>query len=768
MPPSWSRRGLLTAVGLLAVLGAGAAPAAAGNPAAGSTSAGSTSAELTSTVGSSSETAPGPVVLIGTAGVRWSDVGAATPALAGLAPQFALANSAVRTVRPVTCPTDGWLSVSAGTRAADLVQPDGGCRTLADPGPDGVVPHWADYVAAATQDEYEAVPGLLGDRLSAAGVRVRALGPGAAVATATSAGSTVGRWSPLPADPAALRTQVAEALTDGDGLVVVDAGAVRDGGATLAQVDERVAAALAGVHDATGTDPTVLISSLADRDGTPALQLTAVRGPGAGPTLATSASTRQPGIVTVTDVPATLAHTLGLDATSFIGAPMTSTATAPADRVAALVDTARHASVARPLVPAFYLGLVLLNVALYAAVALGLARAPGARAAGEPQRRRTLAVTRAVALGVGAVPVGLLLANLVPWWRAPAPGLALAASAAAIDVALVAVALLGPWRRAVLGPAGVLAAVTALVIVVDVLRGGGLQLSAVIGAPTLAAGRFYGFNNTAFALATAATLFAVTALVDPWVRAGRRGVAAVVVAVVGLGLTLVDGASALGADFGGPPALIPGFTVLALLAAGATITWRRVVGVLGAAVVVTGAFAVVDWLRPADQRTHLGQLVQTALDGGLWVVVGRKVSANLHIIANNRPLTVLTLAGVAFVVAALVRPVRAVVLSPDGGRYGWLSHGTALGALATAAPMLAPCLVATATALLIGFAVNDSGIAIPAIGVAVTVPLVIATCASWLAGLTGPAEPGSAPGPAGAGPADATRADAGPAAEVGA
>ncbi|MBU4215916.1 MAG: hypothetical protein KJ792_14845 [Actinobacteria bacterium] len=746
MPLTLSGRGLLAASGL-AVAGLTAALLAGAGPAV--------AAGTGVTTGTGSTATDGPVVLLGTTGVRWSDVSGATPALAGLASQFALGDAAVRSVRQVACPADGWLAVSAGTRAADVQQPDGGCRPLTGPTADGAVPGWADYLTAAADDGYDARPGLLGDRVAGAGLAVRSIGAGAAIATATSGGVPVGTWSDLPAQAADLRIQVAEALTGGDRLVVVDLGSVRTDGSTLAQVDERLAAALAGVHDAGVGAGTVVVASLADRDDTPALQLAAVRGPGVEATLATSSSTRQIGLVVGTDVVATVVHALGLPDDGLVGAPVTSTRRAPADRVAALVDTALHASVARPLVPAFYLGLVLLNIALYAAVAFGLARAPGRRAVGERHRAATARGVQLVALSVGAVPVGLLTANLVPWWRADVPALALAAASLVVVAALVTVALLGPWRRAVLGPAGAVAAVTCAVLVVDVATGGRLQISAVIGAPTLAAGRFYGFNNTAFALATAATLFAVTAVVDPWVRVGRRGLAAGVVAVTGLGLTVLDGAPELGADFGGPPAVVPAFTVLALLAWGARITWRRAAWVLAGAAAVTAAFAGIDWLRPADQRTHLGQLVQTAIDGGLWDVIARKASANLAIIGNNRPLTLLTLAGVVFVVAALVRPVRRLVLSPDGGRYGWLSHGTALGAITVAAPMLAPCLMATATALLIGFAMNDSGIAIPALGVSITVPLLIATCATWLRGLPAPDGPVRAGGVTAAGEAGA-------------
>src|SRR5512133_458332 len=62
---------------------------------------------------------PGPVVLIGTGGVRWSATGAATPHLRALLSGGAVGVMSVRSIRRSTCPVDGWLAVSAGARAAD-------------------------------------------------------------------------------------------------------------------------------------------------------------------------------------------------------------------------------------------------------------------------------------------------------------------------------------------------------------------------------------------------------------------------------------------------------------------------------------------------------------------------------------------------------------------------------------------------------------------------------------------------------------------------
>ena len=87
---------------------------------------------------------------------------------------------------------------------------------------------------------------------------------------------------------------------------------------------------------------------------------------------------------------------------------------------------------------------------------------------------------------------------------------------------------------------------------------------------------------------------------------------------------------------------------------------------------------------------------------------------------------------VLLVVFVLARPIRTVITSPGGGKFAWLSSGAPISQMATTTPMLKPGLVALAVLMGIGFAVNDSGIAIPAYGVAVAVPLLLAACASWM------------------------------------
>src|SRR5699024_11687705 len=79
--------------------------------------------------------------------------------------------------------------------------------------------------------------------------------------------------------------------------------------------------------------------------------------------------------------------------------------------------------------------------------------------------------------------------------------------------------------------------------------------------------------------------------------------------------------SSIGADFGSMLATIPTFGLLALLVSGIRPRpWHvLVLGAGGAAAVLAVSF--LDWLRPAEDRTHLGRFIDELLSGELISVV---------------------------------------------------------------------------------------------------------------------------------------------------
>jgi hypothetical protein len=309
------------------------------------------------------------------------------------------------------------------------------------------------------------------------------------------------------------------------------------------------------------------------------------------------------------------------------------------------------------------------------------------------------------------VPAATFLANLWPWWRSGMPALGLAAATLVAALALAAVALLGPWRRELSGTVGAAGVLTALVLTADVATGSHLSLTALIGGQPLVGGRYYGFSNPGFALFATGALFAAVAVADPLLRAGRPRAAGVAVAVLGLAATVVDAFPGLGSDFGGPPALVPAFAYFALRVAGIRITWRRALAVVVGTVALLALVAVGDWLRSPASRTHLGRFVQTVLDGGGWDVVSRKAAQNLDIVTSAPVQLVLPFLAVA-VGVALARPAR------------WHLDPLAVGYARS--PALRPAMGALAVLLVAGFAVNDSGAAIPPVAAMLALPLLLA------------------------------------------
>jgi hypothetical protein len=291
---------------------------------------------------------------------------------------------------------------------------------------------------------------------------------------------------------------------------------------------------------------------------------------------------------------------------------------------------------------------------------------------------------------------------------------------AALLVATVAAA--GPWRRRRLGPAVVVLAVTLATLAGDVLTGSRLELDGLLGYDPIVAGRFTGYGNLTFGLSatsalllTAAAATAVGRRVRP--ERERRAVAAT---VLGIGVLVVGlmGAPMLGRDFGGVLAAVPGFLLLAMLLTRTRVTFGRLVAILAAAVLVVGTVAFLDWLRPAAERSHLGRFVEQLLTGEAWTVVSRKAAANVHILLGSSLAWMLPVAAAA--AWWLVRRRGGLLRGDDAGAPGGLPRRDVVA--------LRAGLLAVALSQLLGAAVNDSGIAVPAAAAALLVPLLV-----WLA-----------------------------------
>jgi len=328
------------------------------------------------------------------------------------------------------------------------------------------------------------------------------------------------------------------------------------------------------------------------------------------------------------------------------------------------------------------------NVAIWSAVVLGVVAGFVAR-----RRRQGEGVARFLALAV----LGFLFATYVAEPLHFGRGANSAAYAAFLLV--VSLAFAGVCR--VLGgrhryrPLAIALAATVALHVLDLLAGARLELNSVFGYSATVGIRVAGQGNITFSQLTAAVLLLGGLAV--WRRPGRVTVYAVIAM---LAVTLfVMAAPPFGGDFGSALAGAPAFGLFAWLILGRSIR-ARTVAILGAVLVGAGLLVgFADYLRPRDQQTHVGRFFSELIDGApgdSFQTVHRKLDANLASFHGTKLIWIL--------------PVVAVVVW-----YLWRVHGGRIKPLFRSVPAIRQTLLALAVVAFLGYALNDSGVAIPAI-----------------------------------------------------
>jgi hypothetical protein len=227
---------------------------------------------------------------------------------------------------------------------------------------------------------------------------------------------------------------------------------------------------------------------------------------------------------------------------------------------------------------------------------------------------------------------------------------------------------------------------------VDLVTGAHLEWNTVFGySPTIGI-RFVGEGNLTFSqLAAATVLFAGLFVWQVPTRAGTR------VALGVLALTvLVMGVPGWGNDFGAVLSALPGFVLLGWMLLGHRVRTRTVAGIAAIVVAAVVAVGLLDLLRAPDQRTHVGKFFQkvgTDFDGAT-LVIRRKAANNLSVLGHS------VLLGAIIATALLVA-------------YLWYVRPQTLRSVARVIPTAAATVLAFLVVAVLGFALNDSGIAIP-------------------------------------------------------
>ena len=443
---------------------------------------------------------PGPavsphVVIVGLSGLRWTDVSAsATPALSAMTRAGSPGSLVTFAVGPHTCPADAWLTLNGGDRAQAPHTGTGPCPALpavaVRPGQAGVpgparVAAMPSLVSYNHTLNYSPRWGLLA---SAAGPGncATAVGPGAALALAGPAGN-VGSY--LPAVSGISRAVLARCP-----LTVVDLGSLPGasghGGAraaALRHADAEIAAVTAELPAGT----TLLVAGLGSSTLPPHLQAIVISGPAYRSGQLDAPSTRQAGMVVLTDLTPTVLGWRGRPRP--VGLPGSQITRAGRGALAptlrGLIGQDTTAQVWMSTHEIFFWIYVAVDLVVFIGIGLLFW-------GGQPdRRRRRAALWRLAGTIAGAVPAGSFLANLVPWWLMSYPAIWQYGLTVVWTAAVSAIALAGPWRRDPFGPPGAVAAMTVLIVGLDVITGSRLQLGSPFGLSVLEGGRFYGIGG---------------------------------------------------------------------------------------------------------------------------------------------------------------------------------------------------------------------------------------------------------------------------------
>jgi hypothetical protein len=663
------------------------------------------------------------------------------PALNRLLTRAAIADLSTRVFHEHTSPGDGYLTLGAGTRAEGKAGIDGlafepderfGAGTAADafakhtgtrPRSGVDVLGLPELVARNRRLLFDARPGALGDALARAKWHAAVIanadgGPPDPPASWTHREAALGlvdHTGRIPVgsvsdrllladpaapygrrlDPDAVTRELTRSWTDHTVALVEASDLPRADSArrftppaqrrvvldtVLRQTDELIDGLMRQVdptHDA------VLLVSPYHAGSRVELTVTAMQAPDVTGGLLRSPTTRRSGFVQIVDVAPTVLDLAGIARPDKMeGRPFEARQGGGSldARMRMLVDADRFARFRDAHLATVGTAVVVASLTLAAATALALARRP----------RWARIPLQAAALALPGFLVGTYLARVAGFESG---------STAAYWAFLLAVAgvfsagcLLAGRRRPPLALGIALGALAAM-HVADAFTGARLELSTVFGYSPLAGIRLAGLGNMAYAQLSGAAL-ALCAL-SAWIIGARRG-ATLGIAVLAVALVTIA-APFWGQNFGGALAAAPVFVLVGLVLSGRRVRVRTVGVLAGSAVLVGLAIGFVDLLRPSGSRTHVGRFFErVGADGwhGFALVVHRKANQSLGTLRHSvwTPMTVGALMFLGFLL--------------------WRCRGD-LTDLRHRQPALWAVVVGLPALLVLGFALKDSGIAVP-------------------------------------------------------
>lgn len=502
--------------------------------------------------------------------------------------------------------------------------------------------------------------------------------------------------------------------------------------ARVAEADKRLGAKLDEVRQSAqpgSAEPTVIVAGLGDSSGLPQLRAFIASGPGYEPGSVSSASTRTPGLLQLTDLAPGILDHLGIDSPSGITFDVTASDADPQKRIDDLVSESQKATSIYQHLSKFSLILDITFYVLFLMCAGLLSRTVIGRRGGAtiaPTVHRFLAW---VSLAVATLPMGAFLAGLFPWARLPQPGLGLAVSVGVSSAILFGLSLLPPWGRTWRGRVAVLALLSFLVLTIDLITGSHLQGNSLLGYNPIVGGRYYGLGNQGAAIFIV-SLFIFLGLAISWLRARNHTRLVIILPLVlGLCAVFVSGNPSWGAKFGGTIATLAGLLVLLALISRIRLSFFRLALIGLASLAVLLGIAFLDWLREPGARSHFGNFFDQLVSGEALQVIGRKLGANLHIMQVNPALAIVTPLAIIAILLFLRYLLHFPSISPVSRTGRLTNKWRGRLPLVFEDQDLHFGFLAAVTGLAVGLVLTDSGIAVPSTGAMVLLPYLLALSA---------------------------------------
>ncbi|MBM3493344.1 MAG: hypothetical protein FJX72_03325 [Armatimonadetes bacterium] len=346
--------------------------------------------------------------------------------------------------------------------------------------------------------------------------------------------------------------------------------------------------------------------------------LTVLAGSGMDRGLLTSRTTRTPGLISVSDVAATIRVWLGSSEANAGNVIEVRSDPASVRTIEALDRVATtNVRAATPVLMLFgaFIGIV---------AGLGLAML----------RMRPALAPLATMLCVGAMPfpVALMVAGRVvrqsPIPLEPAALAAVIAGACAVIAAAVAVIVRLTGRDVVRSTMVALMALTVAATVADGVGGQAWVRASLLSAPGMSGTRFYGIGNEhmGFLVASGLGVVFLGGLRPAWALA------------IGCAITATLGLGTVGANAGGVVTSVASFGTAWSLLRGRSVSAWRAAAWIALGLVAAGVFAWLDGAVAGPGASHLGAAAIQARTGGwevLRALAGRKLAMNLGAVASG-------------------------------------------------------------------------------------------------------------------------------------